>query len=73
MAINIGCDIINPMNLTTLAKTKRYRKAIKNAVDKNLISEKVAVASLGRVYFNQRFLKRARLLQIFFSRNRVLL
>ena len=28
MAINVGCDIINPMNLTTLAKTKRYRRNV---------------------------------------------
>jgi len=48
MAINTGCDIINPMNLTTLAKTKRYRKAIKNAVDRGLISEKTIDRNLNR-------------------------
>ncbi len=48
MAINVGCDIINPMNLTTLAKTKRYRKAIENAVNRGLTTEEIINRNLKR-------------------------
>jgi len=49
MAINAGCDIINPMNLTTLAKTKRYRKAIQKALNLGLLNEKTIDNNLKRV------------------------
>ncbi|MFX0023940.1 MAG: glycoside hydrolase family 3 C-terminal domain-containing protein [Candidatus Hermodarchaeota archaeon] len=50
IAINAGCDIINPMNLTTLAKTKKYRKAILNAIDQEFISLETIDKSLARTF-----------------------
>ncbi len=49
MAINVGCDIINPMDITTLAKLKRYRKAITKAVDQGLTSEKTIDRNIKRI------------------------
>ena len=49
MAINAGCDIINPMDITTLAKIKRYRKAIQKAISMGLINEKTINNNLTRI------------------------
>ncbi|MFX0070684.1 MAG: glycoside hydrolase family 3 protein, partial [Candidatus Hermodarchaeota archaeon] len=50
IAINSGCDIVNPMNLTTTAKIKKYRRAIKNALNSGLTSEEVINNILTRVF-----------------------
>ncbi|MFW9819267.1 MAG: glycoside hydrolase family 3 C-terminal domain-containing protein [Candidatus Thorarchaeota archaeon] len=47
-AFNAGCDIINPMNLTTLAKTKKYRRTILKAIDQELLSLDKINKSLAR-------------------------
>jgi beta-glucosidase len=49
MALNAGCDIINPMDLQTLAKIKKYRRAIKNALESGLTSKEVINNNLQRV------------------------
>lgn len=49
MAINAGCDIINPMDITTLAKIKRYRRAIQNGISTGLIKEKTIDNNLTRI------------------------
>ena len=39
MALKAGCDILNPMDLQTMAKLKRLRRSVKKALKENMINE----------------------------------
>lgn len=49
MALNAGCDIINPMDIQTSAKIKKYRRAIKKALNSGLTTKEVINSSIRRI------------------------
>ncbi|TXT62027.1 MAG: Beta-glucosidase [Promethearchaeota archaeon] len=50
MALKAGCDVLNPFNLATVAKVKRYRRSVKKALDKGIITEDDIDRALRRAF-----------------------
>ncbi|MFO7794565.1 MAG: glycoside hydrolase family 3 C-terminal domain-containing protein [Promethearchaeati archaeon] len=48
MALKAGCDILNPMDLQTIAKLKRLRRSVKKALKKNMINKQDIDLTLKR-------------------------
>lgn len=48
LAINAGCDILNPLNLMTKTKVKKFQAHVLNAVKNNLLKEETIDRTLKR-------------------------
>ncbi|MBD3194978.1 MAG: glycoside hydrolase family 3 protein [Candidatus Lokiarchaeota archaeon] len=50
LALKAGCDIMNPFNLATKVKLKRYRRSVMKAFNEGLITEDLLDKALKRTY-----------------------